>query len=84
MPPFKHGEIPIKWNNLPKIKTVMKGGYGSRNTFLNQFDDSIAKYDGLGMLVCQAIESFNIWTSAGLNTSRIYGEVIKELENIDD
>lgn len=84
MPPFKNGELPIKWKNLPNIKTVINLGYGSKNTFLNQFDDSIAKYDGLGMLVCQAIESFNIWTSAGLNTSRIYGEVIKELENIDD
>lgn len=84
MPPFNHGELPIKWNNLPNIKTVINLGYGSKNTFLNQFEDSIAKYDGLGMLVCQAIESFNIWTSAGLNTSRIYGEVIKELENIDD
>jgi shikimate 5-dehydrogenase len=32
------------------------------------------------MLICQAIESFNIWTSAAVSTSSIYGEVLNKLE----
>lgn len=84
MPPYQNAELPIKWNELINLKTVINLGYGSQNTFLNNFDDSILKYDGLGMLICQAIESFNIWTSASLSTSSIYGEVLDKLEGKND
>ena len=33
------------------------------------------------MLICQAIESFNIWTSSELTVTSIYDEVFKELKN---
>ena len=84
MPPYQNAELPIDWSELINLKTVINLGYGSQNTFLNNFDDSILKYDGLGMLICQAIESFNIWTSAALSTSSIYGEVLDKLEGKDD
>ena len=84
MPPYQNAELPIDWSELINLKTVNNLGYGSQNTFLNNFDDSILKYDGLGMLICQAIESFNIWTSAALSTSSIYGEVLDKLEGKDD
>ena len=84
MPPYQNAELPIEWKELINLKTVINLGYGSQNTFLNNFDDSILKYDGLGMLICQAIESFNIWTSAALSTSSIYGEVLDKLEGKDD
>tara|TARA_B100000902_G_scaffold150371_1_gene146920 strand:+ start:165 stop:953 length:789 start_codon:yes stop_codon:yes gene_type:complete len=84
MPPYQDVNLPIEWNFFDNLETVINLGYGSSNTFLDNFDKSINLYDGLGMLVCQAIEAFNIWTSADLSTTRIYGEVIKELESIDD
>ena len=80
MPPYENAELPIKWHELINLQTVINLGYGPENTFLNYFDDSILKYDGLGMLICQAIESFNIWTSAAVSTSSIYGEVLNKLE----
>ena len=80
MPPYENAELPIKWHELVNLQTVINLGYGPENTFLNNFDDSILKYDGLGMLICQAIESFNIWTSAAVSTSSIYGEVLNKLE----
>ena len=52
--------------------------------FLDNFDHHLFDADGLGMLICQAIESFNIWTSAGLSTSSIYGEVLNKLESRND
>jgi len=36
------------------------------------------------MLICQAIESFNIWTSSELTVTSIYDEVFKELEKQND
>ena len=44
------------------------------------FGENIPKFDGLGMLICQAIESFNIWTSSDLIVTSIYDEVFKQLE----
>ena len=52
--------------------------------FLTLFNDNIQKFDGLGMLICQAIESFNIWTSSELTVTSIYDEVFKELEKQHD
>ena len=51
---------------------------------LGILDENIPKYDGLGMLICQAIESFNIWTSADLIVTSIYDEVFKQLEVQND
>ena len=62
----------------------MNIGYGSNNNFLSLFNDDIQKFDGLGMLICQAIESFNIWTSSALTVTSIYDEVLKELEEQHD
>jgi len=84
MPPYQNDRLPIKWKELVNLKTVINLGYGSKNTFFDNFDESILRYDGLGMLICQAIESFNIWTSAELSTSSIYGEVLNKLEGRDD
>jgi shikimate 5-dehydrogenase len=84
MPPYEDTSFDIDWQFFDNLETVINLGYGSANTFLDKFDKSINQYDGLGMLVCQAIESFNIWTSADLSPIRIYGEVLKELEGIDD
>jgi shikimate dehydrogenase len=84
MPPYEDTSFNIDWQFFDNLETVINLGYGSANTFLDKFDKSINQYDGLGMLVCQAIESFNIWTSADLSPIRIYGEVLKELEGIDD
>ena len=84
MPPYEDTSFNIDWQFFDNLETVINLGYGSANTFLDKFDKSINQYDCLGMLVCQAIESFNIWTSADLSPIRIYGEVLKELEGIDD
>ena len=50
----------------------------------SKYNDNIQKFDGLGMLICQAIESFNIWTSSELTVTSIYDEVFKELEKQHD
>ena len=84
MPPYENETLDINVENFNNLELVMNIGYGPNNNFLNLFNDNIQKFDGLGMLICQAIESFNIWTSSELTVTSIYDEVFKELEKQHD
>ena len=84
MPPYENETLDINVENFNNLELVMNIGYGPNNNFLTLFNDKIQKFDGLGMLICQAIESFNIWTSSELTVTSIYDEVFKELEKQHD
>ena len=84
MPQYENENLDINVENFNNLELVMNIGYGPNNNFLTLFNDNIQKFDGLGMLICQAIESFNIWTSSELTVTSIYDEVFKELEKQHD
>ena len=57
--------------------------YGSGNTVFNQWaldNGAHAAYDGLGMLVGQAAESFMLWRGLRPGTKQILRELRKNLE----
>ena len=84
MPPYENETLDINVENFNNLELVINIGYGPNNNFLTFFNDKIQKFDGLGMLICQAIESFNIWTSSELTATSIYDKVFKELEKQHD
>ena len=80
----KNSLLVLVRDNFSNKNSIDSTLFISANNFLTLFNDDIQKFDGLGMLICQAIESFNIWTSSKLTVTSIYDEVFKELEKQHD
>ena len=74
--------ISCLWFSINNLEFVLNLGYGLNNTFLKKFDKSILKYDGIGILICQAIESFNIWTSSNITIPSIYDDVHRVISDL--
>ena len=69
---------------LENIDLFLNIGYGNTGTYFEPLLASVDSYNGLGMLICQAILSFNIWTSLNLQVLDIYDELYKLLESKND
>ena len=69
---------------LENIDLFLNIGYGTTGTYFEPLLASVDSYNGLGMLICQAILSFNIWTSLNLQVLDIYDELYKLLESKND
>ncbi|ACH65075.1 shikimate dehydrogenase [Aliivibrio fischeri] len=78
---------------LPQIDPVIFSGgaisydmmYGSGKTIFNQWaleNDAYQAYDGLGMLVGQAAESFTVWRGLRPGSKQILRELRKNLEGM--
>ena len=80
MPPYQHKspiEEGIKFNNL---EIVLDIGYNTKESkFMKQHKDT-ESVNGLGMLIAQGIESFNLWTKSKLSFLDLYEEIKEFLE----
>jgi len=85
MPPYEN-ETPLEDNiRFDNLEIAIDIGYSNKESnFMKQYKDAEV-VNGLGMLIAQGIESFNLWTKNKLLFSDLYQEV-KELleEEIDD
>mgnify|MGYP001192644221 CR=1 FL=1 len=59
MPSYEKVKLDIDYKRFKNLDLLINLGYGKNNSFLKRFPRKIPKYDGLGMLICQAVESFN-------------------------
>lgn len=80
MPPYQNQspiEESIKFNNL---EIVLDIGYNNKESkFMKQFKN-VEVANGLGMLIAQGIESFNLWTKSKLSFTDLYKEIKELLE----
>jgi len=80
MPPYQNNspiEEGIKFNNL---EIVLDIGYNNKESkFMKQYKDA-ESVNGLGMLIAQGIESFNLWTKSKLSFPDLYEEIKELLE----
>ncbi len=71
-------------NKFINLDLFLNIGYGNTGNFFKPLVDSVNSYNGIGMLICQAILSFNIWTNLNLQVLDIYDELYKLLVNKND
>ena len=71
-------------NKFTNLDLFLNIGYGNTGNFFKPLVDSVNSYNGIGMLICQAILSFNIWTNLNLQVLDIYDELYKLLVNKND
>ena len=80
MPPYENNspiEVGIKFSNL---EIVLDIGYNTKESkFMKQYKDT-ESVNGLGMLIAQGIESFNLWTKSKLSFLDLYEEIKEFLE----
>ena len=76
--------LDLDTNQFTNLELFLNIGYGYKNSFFEKFISEFESYDGLGMLICQAVLSFNIWTNLNLQVLDIYDELYKLLESQND
>ena len=76
--------LDLDTNQFTNLELFLNIGYGYKNSFFEKFISEFESYDGIGMLICQAVLSFNIWTNLNLQVLDIYDELYKLLESQND
>ncbi len=80
MPPYEKKnplEADIEFKNLEILIDI---GYSKRESNLMKRYKDVEIVNGLGMLIAQGIESFNLWTKSKLIFSELYMEIKELLE----
>ena len=80
MPPYENKnplEADIEFKNLEILIDI---GYSKRESILMKRYKDVEIVNGLGMLIAQGIESFNLWTESKLIFSELYREIKELLE----
>tara|TARA_B100000965_G_scaffold383177_1_gene382169 strand:- start:76 stop:927 length:852 start_codon:yes stop_codon:yes gene_type:complete len=93
MPSYEKVKLDIDYKRFKNLELLINLGYGKNNSFLKRFPRKIPKYDGLGMLICQAVESFNAMTGEarelnpggeGVSAMSVYEDILKLLDKQHD
>ena len=76
--------LDLDTNQFTNLELFLNIGYGYKDSFFEKLISEFESYDGIGMLICQAVLSFNIWTNLNLQVLDIYDELYKLLESQND
>jgi len=80
MPPY-NSESPLREDlKFKNLEFVIDIGYGKKESTLLKHHKGVEVVNGLGMLIAQGIESFNLWTKSKISFPDLYQEIRKFLE----
>ena len=67
MPPYE-SESPLdSLDGFKDLDLLIDIGYNKRETKFMKSQNNVEVVNGIGMLIAQGIESFNLWTESSLN-----------------
>ena len=80
MPPYE-SESPLgSLGDFKDLDVLIDIGYSKRETKFMKSQKNAEVVNGIGMLIAQGIESFNLWTDNSLNFQDLYEELKVHLE----
>ena len=80
MPPYE-SESPLdSLDGFKDLDLLIDIGYNKRETKFMKSQNNVEVVNGIGMLIAQGIESFNLWTESSLNFQDLYEDLKLHLE----